>query len=215
MATSEFSIGLLLGILILLLGIGQLLLVIVQHLAGLGELDIGLQLLLGIAAHDLGELVHQAGHVVHGLDGALQRVINVAQALLHLQIIDQLPGRCAGGVALRVQALLQILQSGGQLIGDIAQLRHDLDQRIDILHSGLVELVHDPLQAVPHIDQGLLDLRLLDHSDQAVHTFQKSLRLRTHRFHCGAHLGAHLAHDRVGHRTAKVFSCFRIPCVRR
>ena len=169
--------GHLLGILVLLLGIFQLLLVIVQHLAGLGELDIGLQLLLGIAAHDLGELIHQAGHVVHGLDGALQRVINVAQALLHLQIIDQLPGRCAGGVALRVQALLQILQSGGQLIGDIAQLRHDLDQRIDILHSGLIELVHDPLQAVPHIDQGLLDLRLVDHGNELVDALQKGLCL--------------------------------------
>ncbi len=50
-----------LRILVLLLGIFQLLLVIVQHLAGLGELDIGLQLLLGIAAHDLGELIIRPG----------------------------------------------------------------------------------------------------------------------------------------------------------
>jgi len=46
--------------------------------------------------------------------------------------------------------LLQGLQSRGKLIRDIAQLRDDLDQRIDIPHTGAVELVQHPLQAGLH-----------------------------------------------------------------
>ena len=80
-----------------------------------------------------------------------------------------------------------------------------LEEKQFLLKAGLVELIQHPLQAVAHLDKGLLDLGLLDHGDQVVDAFQQSLRLSAHRFHCGTHLGAHLAHDRVGHGIAKVF----------
>ncbi|SCI20133.1 Uncharacterised protein [uncultured Clostridium sp.] len=197
------SVGL--GRLVLCLGSLQLLFVLVQHFTRFGELHIGVELLLGEAAQCAGELGHQLGHIVHGLDGAFQRVIDHIQAFLQLHLIGKILCGAAFGAGLGVHALLQLLQGGSDLIGNGAQLSHNIDQRVDIPHTGLVELVHDLLQTVAHLDQGLLDLRLLDHGDQAVHTFQKSLRLRAHRFHCGTHLGAHLAHDRVGHRIAKVF----------
>ena len=46
---------------------------------------IGVELLLGEAAQCAGELGHQLGHIVHGLDGAFQRVIDHFQAFLQLQ----------------------------------------------------------------------------------------------------------------------------------
>ena len=143
---------------------------VVAFMSDAGAYFIGLK----FGRHKLAPVVSPNKTIEGALGGVAFAVVSM---LIYALVIDQLPGCCAGGVALRVQALLQILQSGGQLIGDIAQLRHDLDQRIDILHSGLVELVHDPLQAVPHIDQGLLDLRLVDHGNELVDALQKGLCL--------------------------------------
>ena len=197
------SVGL--GRLILCLGSLQLLFVLVQHFTRFGELHIGIELLLGEAAQCTGELAHQLRHIVHGLNGAFQRVVDHIQAFLQLHLIGKIFRRAALGAGLGVHALLQLLQRTGELIRDGTQLCHDIDEGIDVPHTGLVELIQHPLQAVAHLDQGLLDLRLLDHGDQVVDAFQQSLRLSAHRFHCGTHLGAHLAHDRVGHCIAKVF----------
>ena len=71
-----------LGGFVLGLGLAELLFVLVQHLAGFGKLHIGVELLLGKAAQCLGELAHHAGHVVHGLDGVFQRLIDDVQAVL-------------------------------------------------------------------------------------------------------------------------------------
>ena len=194
-----------LGRLVLFLGGLQLLFVLVQHFTRFGELHIGIELLLREAAQRAGELAHQLRHIVHGLNGAFQRVVDHIQAFLQLHLIGKIFRRAALGAGLGVHALLQLLQCAGELIRDGAQLCHDIDEGVDVPHTGLVELVQHPLQAVAHLDQGLLDLGLLDHGDQIVDAFQQSLRLSAHRFHCGTHLGAHLAHDRVGHGIAKVF----------
>ena len=196
--------GLLLGVLIGLLCGFELLFVLVQHLAGLGELHIGFQLLLGIGAQGVREGAHQAGDIVHSLDDVVQGVVNGAQALLHLQIIDQIGGSAALGAGLRVQALLQLLQGGGQLIGDLAQLGHDLDQGVDVLHARLIKLVHDALQAVPDVDQGLLDLRLLHHGDELVDAVQQGLCLFADGLHRIADLAAVLLHHGVGNGLIEV-----------
>ena len=175
-----------------------MLFVVVQHLAGLGELHIGDHLLLRIAAQRIGEGAHQAGDVVHGLDDVIQGVIDRVQALLHLQVVGQIGGRAAVRAGLGVQTLLQLLQGGGQLIGDLAQFGHDIDEGIDVLHAGGFELVHDALQAVADVDQGLLDLRLLHHRDQLVHAVQQGLCLFADRLDRIGHLSAELLHHGAG-----------------
>ena len=37
---------------------------------------------------------------------------------------------------------LQLLQSGGELIGDVAQLADDLDEGVDVPHTGPVSYTH-------------------------------------------------------------------------
>ena len=190
--------------LVFLLGAFQLLFVFVQHLTRFGELHIGVELLLGEIAQRVGELAHQLGHIVHGLDGVFQGIVDGIHAVLQLYFVHKVLCRAAFGAGLGVDTLLQFLKGRGQLIRDIAQLGHDIDQGIDIPHAGLVELVQNLLQAVAHLDQRLLDLRLLDHGDQAVDAVQQRLRLIFDCLHRSAHLGAHGAHDRVGHRVAEV-----------
>ena len=180
-----------------LLCLGELLFVLVQHLAGLGKLHISLHLLLREIADGVREGLGQARHIVHGLDDVVQGIVDRVQALLYLQIIGQICRRAALRAGLGVQALLQLLQRTGQLIGDIPQLGHDLDEGVDVLHARLVELVHDPLQAVTDVDQGLLDLRLLHHRDELVHAVQKGLRLFAHHLDGVADLAAHLLHHGI------------------
>ena len=200
------------GGLVLGLGLAELLFVLVQLLAGFGKLHIGSQLLLGKAAQCVGELGHHAGHVVHGLDGVLQRLIDDVQAVLQLQFVYQILGALALRAGLGVDAVLQGLQSRGKLIGDIPQLGHDLDQRVDIPHTGAVELVQHPLQAGLHLDEGLLHLRLLDHGDQVVDALQQRFGLFAHHLYGAANIRAQGAHDRVGHGIAEVFELFIVFC---
>ena len=193
-----------LGGLVLLLGGFQLLFVFVEHLAGFSELHVGVQLLLREAAQCIGKLTHQLRHIVHGLDGAFQRRVDHVQAVLQLHLVGKILCGAALRAGLGVYPLLQLLQSHGQLIRDGAQLRHDLDEGVDVPHTGLVELVHDLLQAVPHLDERLLDLRLLDYGDQAVDAFQKRLRLPAHHINGVAHLHAHGTHNRIRHGIAEI-----------
>ena len=194
-----------LGGLVLGLGLVELLFVLVQLLAGFGKLHIGSQLLLGKAAQCVGELGHHAGHVVHGLDGIFQRLIDDVQAVLQLQFVCQIRSALALRAGLGVDAVLQGLQSRGKLIGDIAQLRDDLDQRIDIPHTGAVELIQNALQTGLHLDECLLHLRLLDHGDQVVDALQQRLGLFAHHLYGAANLRGQGTHNRVGHHIAEVF----------
>ena len=188
-----------------LLCLGELLFVLVQHLAGFGELHISLHLLLRVGAQCIREGAHQAGDIVHGLDDVVQGIVDRVQALLHLQIIGEVCRRAALGTSLGVQALLQLLQCAGQFIGDIAQLGHDLNEGVDVLHARLVELVHDPLQAVAHVDQGLLDLRLLHHGDELVHAVQQGLCLLADGLDRLADLAAELLHHRIRNGLIVIF----------
>ena len=201
-----------LGGLVLGLGLAELLFVLIQLLAGFGKLHIGDHLLLGKVAQRFGELAHHAGHVVHGLDGIFQRLIDDVQAVLQLQLVRQIRSALALRTSLGIDAVLQGLQRRGELIGDIPQLGHDLDQGVDIPHTGVVELVHDPLQTSLHLDECLLHLRLLDHGDQVVDALQQRLRLLAHYFYGFADLGAEGAHDRVGHGIAEVFELLIVFC---
>ena len=201
-----------LGGLVLGLGLAELLFVLIQLLAGFGKLHIGDHLLLGKVAQRFGELAHHAGHVVHGLDGIFQRLIDDVQAVLQLQLVCQIRSALALRTGLGVDAVLQGLQSRGELIGDIPQLGHDLDQGVDIPHTGAVELVQHPLQTGLHLDECLLHLRLLDHGDQVVDALQQRLRLLAHYFYGFADLGAEGAHDRVGHGIAEVFELLIVFC---
>ena len=196
--------GLFLALLVELLGVFQLVLIVLEHLAGLGKTHIGAELLAGIAAQSDGELVHQAGDIVHGFDDLVQSLINGAQAVGDFQLV----GKVGDGAVAGSQTALQLLQSGGELIGDVAQLADDLDEGVDVPHTGLVELVHDPLQAVADVDEGLLDLRLIDHADELVDAAQQSLRLVAHDGDGVGHLRTHLGHDGVRDRVAKVFQLF-------
>ena len=193
--------GLFLGVLVEPLCIFQLVLIVLQLLPGLGELYIGAELLAGIGTQRDRELVHQAGHIVHGLDDLIQRIVDGAQAAGHLQLVGKVGDAAVAGA----KTALQLLQGCGELIGDVAQLTHDLDEGVDVPHTGLVELVHDPLQAVTDIDEGLLDLRLIDHADELVDAVEQGLRLIAHDGDGVGHLGAHLGHDGVRDRVAEVF----------
>ena len=201
-----------LGGLVLGLGLVELLFVLVQLLAGFGKLHIGSQLLLGKAAQCVGELGHHAGHVVHGLDGVLQRLIDDIQAVLQLQLVYQILGAFALCAGLGVDAVLQGLQRRGKLIRDVAQLGHDLDQRVDIPHTGAVELIQNALQAGLHFDECLLHLGLLDHGDQVVDALQQRFGLLAHHLYGAADLRAQGAHDRVGHGIAEVFELLIVFC---
>ena len=198
--------GLFLGLLVELLGVFQLVFVVLQLLPGLGELHIGAELLAGIAAQSDGELVHQAGDIIHGFDDLVQSLINGAQAVGDFQLV----GKVGDGAVAGTQTALQLLQSVGKLIGDVAQLADDLDEGVDVPHTGLVELVHDALQAVADVDEGLLDLRLIDHADELVDAAQQSLRLVAHDGDGVGHLRTHLGHDRIGDGVAEVFQLFFI-----
>ena len=200
------------GGLVLGLGLAELLFVLIQLLAGFGKLHIGSQLLLGKAAQCVGELGHHAGHVVHGLDGVLQRLIDDIQAVLQLQLVHQICSALALRAGLGVDAVLQGLQSRGKLIRDIAQLGHDLDQRVDIPHTGAVEFVQHPLQAGLHLNEGLLHLGLLDHGDQVIDALQQRLGLLAHHLYGVPDLRAQGAHDRVGHGIAEVFELLIVFC---
>ena len=81
--------SLFLGLLVELLGVFQLVFVVLQLLPGLGELHIGAELLAGIAAQSDGELVHQAGDIVHGFDDLVQSLINGAQAVGDFQLVGK------------------------------------------------------------------------------------------------------------------------------
>ena len=95
-----------LGGFVLGLGLAELLFILVQHLAGFGKLHISSQLLLGKAAQCFGELAHHAGHVVHGLDGIFQRLIDDVQAVLQLQLVCQIRSALALRAGLGIDALL-------------------------------------------------------------------------------------------------------------
>ena len=201
-----------LGGLVLGLGLAELLFVLVQLLACLGKLHIGVELLLGKAAQCSGELAHHAGHIVHGLDGIFQCLIDDVQAVLQLQFVCQIRSALALRTRLSIDAVLQGLQGRGKLIGDIAQLGDDLDQGVDIPHTGVVELVHHPLQACLHLDQCLLHLGLLDHGDQIVDALQQCLGLLAHHLYGVPYLRAQGAHNRVGHGIAEVFELLIVFC---
>ena len=201
-----------LGGLVLGLGLAELLFVLIQLLACFGKFHIGVELLLGKAAQCLGELAHHAGHVVHGLDGIFQRLIDDIQAVLQLQFICQIRSALALRTGLGVDAVLQGLQSAGKLIGDIAQLGDDLDQGVDIPHAGVVELIQNTLQTGLHLDQCLLHLGLLDHGDQVVDALQQCLGLFAHHLYGIPDLRGQGAHDRVGHGVAEVFELLIVFC---
>ena len=97
------------GRLVLLLGRFQLLFVLVELLAGLGKLHVGVELLLGKAAQCTGEGAHELGHIVHGLDGIFQRAVDHLQALLQLQLVRQIRSAAALRTGLGVHPLLQLL----------------------------------------------------------------------------------------------------------
>ena len=129
-----------------------------------------------------------------------------------MQLVYQILGAFALRTGLGVDAVLQGLQSRGKLIGDIAQLGHDLDQRVDIPHTGAVELVQHPLQAGLHLNEGLLHLGLLDHGDEVVDALQQRLGLLAHHLYGVPDLRAQGAHDRVGHGIAEVFELLIVFC---
>ena len=129
-----------------------------------------------------------------------------------MQLVYQILGALALCAGLGVDAVLQGLQSRGKLIGDIAQLRHDLDQRIDIPHTGAVELIQNALQAGLHLNECLLHLGLLDHGDQVVDALQQRFGLLAHHLYGAADIRAQGAHDRVGHGIAEVFELLIVFC---
>ncbi len=86
-----------LAVLIELLGVFQLLFVVFQLLTGFRELHIGAELLAGIAAQSHGELVHQARHIIHGLDGIFQCFVNGVQAVGNFQLIGEVRGGAVAG----------------------------------------------------------------------------------------------------------------------
>ena len=129
-----------------------------------------------------------------------------------MQLVCQIRSALALCAGLGVDAVLQGLQSRGKLIRDLAQLGHDLDQRVDIPHTGAVELVQHPLQAGLHFDEGLLHLGLLDHGDQVVDALQQRFGLLAHHLYGAADLRAQGAHDRVGHGIAEVFELLIVFC---
>ena len=201
-----------LGGLVLGLGLAELLFVLVQLLAGFGKLHIGVELLLGKAAQCIGELGHHAGHVVHSLDSVLQRLIDDVQAVLQLQFVCQIRSAFALRASLGVDAVLQGLQSRGKLIRDIPQLGHDLDQGVDIPHTGAVKFVQHPLQTGLHLSEGLPHLGLLDHGDQVVDALQQCFGLFAHHFYGAADLRGQSTHNRVGHHIAEVFELLIVFC---
>ena len=196
--------SLLFGLLIILLGSHELLFVLPQHIGRLVKGCDCIQLLLRELPQRCGEAAHHLRHIVHGLDGVFQRFIDNIQALLHFQAVCQIRNVAALAAALRIQAGLQVLQCGGELIGDGAQLCYDLDEGVDVPHTGLVELIHHMLQPLAHFHQSLLDLRLIDDGDQLVDALQQRLGLGTHRLHGLAHLVRHLFHHLGGDVGAKV-----------
>ena len=129
-----------------------------------------------------------------------------------MQLVCQIRSALALRTGLGVDAVLQGLQSRGELIGDIPQLGHDLDQGVDIPHTGAVELVQHPLQTGLHLNEGLLHLGLLDHGDQVVDALQQCLGLLAHHFYGASDLRAQGAHDRVGHGIAEVFELLIVFC---
>ena len=129
-----------------------------------------------------------------------------------MQLVCQIRSAFALRAGLGIDAVLQGLQSRGKLIGDIPQLGHDLDQGVDIPHTGVVELVQHPLQACLHLDQCLLHLRLLDHGDQVIDALQQRLGLLAHHLYGIADLRTQGAHDRVGHGIAEVFELLIVFC---
>ena len=129
-----------------------------------------------------------------------------------MQFVCQIRSAFALRAGLGIDALLQSLQRTGKLIGDIAQLGYDLDQGVDIPHTGVVELVQHPLQACLHLNQCLLHLRLLDHGDQVIDALQQRFRLLAHHLYGAADLRAQSAHDRVGHGVAEVFILLIVFC---
>ena len=201
-----------LGGFVLGLGLAELLFILVQLLAGFGKLHIGVELLLGKAAQRFGELGHHAGHVVHGLDGIFQRLVDDVQAFLQLQFVCQIRSALALRAGLGVDAVLQGLQGTGKLIGDIAQLGHDLDEGVDIPHTGAVELIQNALQTGLHLDESLLHLGLLDHGDQVVDALQQRFGLFAHHLYGAANIRAQGTHDRVGHGIAKIFELLIVFC---
>ena len=129
-----------------------------------------------------------------------------------MQFVCQIRSALALRTGLGVDAVLQGLQRRGELIGDIPQLGHDLDQRVDIPHTGAVELVQHPLQTGLHLDECLLHLGLLDHGDQVVDALQQCLGLLAHHLYGASDLRAQGAHDRVGHGIAEVFELLIVFC---
>ena len=129
-----------------------------------------------------------------------------------MQLVCQIRSALALRTGLGVDAVLQGLQSRGELIGDIPQLGHDLDQRVDIPHTGAVELVQHPLQAGLHLNEGLLHLGLLDHGDQVVDALQQRFGLFAHHLYGAADLRGQSTHNRVGHHIAEVFELLIVFC---
>ena len=172
-----------LGLLILFFVLVVQFLALVHLALGLGDLEVSLQLGLGHFGVDRLELVQQFGHPVQGVQDVLHGAVDHVQALLDLQGIHQVAGGGAVPAGLLVQPLLQLLQGHGQLIGQVADLRYHVDQVVDVPQAGGGDLVHDLVQAVPHADQGRLDLRLVDKGDQVVD---------------GVHQGLDLAADLLG-----------------
>ena len=129
-----------------------------------------------------------------------------------MQFVCQIRSALALRAGLGIDAVLQSLQGRGKLIGDIAQFGHDLDQGVDIPHTGVVELIQHTLQAGLHLDQCLLHLGFLDHSDQIVDALQQRFGLLAHHLYGVPDLRAQGAHDRVGHGIAEVFELLIVFC---
>ena len=172
-----------LGLLILRSVLVVELLALVHLALRFGDLEVGLQLGLGHFGIDRLELVQQLGHAVQRVQDVLHGGVDHVQALLDLQGVHQVAGGGAVPAGLLVQPLLQLLQGHGQLVGQVADLRYHVDQVVDVPQAGGGDLVHDLVQAVPHADQGRLDLRLVDKGDQVVD---------------GVHQGLDLAADLLG-----------------
>ena len=129
-----------------------------------------------------------------------------------MQLVCQIRSAFALRAGLGIDAVLQGLQGRGEFIGDIPQLGDDLDQGVDIPHTGVVELVQHPLQACLHLNQCLLHLGLLDHGDQVVDALQQRLGLLAHHLYGVPDLRGQSAHDRVGHGIAEVFELLIVFC---
>ena len=129
-----------------------------------------------------------------------------------MQLVCQIRSAFALRTRLSIDAVLQGLQGRGEFIGDIAQLGDDLDQGVDIPHTGVVELVQHPLQAYLHLNKCLLHLRLLDHGDQVVDALQQCFSLLAHHLYGVPDLRGQSAHDRVGHGIAKIFELLIVFC---